>query len=115
MLRYMVGVRWQDRISIEEVAKRCGLKMIQNKLRQKRLQWFGHVRGETEIEVFRLVEEIEVSGEKESRKTKENLERYSEEGFGTNRSGRECGIRSRKMRKIIAGQTPNLREHMDLK
>jgi len=26
-------------------------------------------------------------GEKESRKTKENLERYSEEGFGTNRNG----------------------------
>jgi len=26
-------------------------------------------------------------GEKETRKTKENLERYSEEGFGTTRSG----------------------------
>jgi len=26
MLRYMVRVRWQDRISSEEVAKRCGLK-----------------------------------------------------------------------------------------
>jgi len=41
MLRYMASVRWQDS---EEVAKRCGLKMIQDKLRQKRLQWFGHVR-----------------------------------------------------------------------
>jgi len=36
---------------------------------------------------------VEISGinrsirEKESTKTKENLERYSEEGFGTNRSG----------------------------
>jgi len=48
---------------------------------------------------------VEVSGrnrsirEKESRKTKENLKRYSEERFGANRSGRECGIRSRKMEK----------------
>jgi len=25
MLRYMARVRWQDRISSEEVAKRCGL------------------------------------------------------------------------------------------
>jgi len=33
MLRYMAGVRWQDRISSEEVAKRFGLKMIQDKLR----------------------------------------------------------------------------------
>jgi len=30
------------------VAKRCGLKIIQDKLRQKRLQRFGHVRRETE-------------------------------------------------------------------
>jgi len=38
MLRYMAGVRWQDRISSEEVAKRCGWKMIQDILRQRRLQ-----------------------------------------------------------------------------
>jgi len=49
--------------------------------------------------VLRLVEEMEVSGRKGIRKTKENLERYSEEGFGTNRSGRECGIGSRKMER----------------
>jgi len=89
MLRYMSRVRWHDRISSEEVAKRCGLKMIQDKLRRKRLQWFGHVRRETEGGVFRLVEEIEVSGEQLSSKTKENLDRYrpSEVGFGTIRSG----------------------------
>jgi len=29
MLKYMARVRWQDRISSEEVAKRSGLKMIQ--------------------------------------------------------------------------------------
>jgi len=44
MLRYMAGVRWQDRICNEDVAKRCGLKMIQDKLRQRRLQRFDHVR-----------------------------------------------------------------------
>jgi len=38
-------------------------------------------------------------GEKESRKTKENLERYSEEGFGTNRSEFECGIGSKKIER----------------
>jgi len=35
MLRYMARVRWQGRISREEVAKRCGLKMIKDKLRQR--------------------------------------------------------------------------------
>jgi len=48
MLKHKARVRWQDRISSEEVAKRCGLKMIQDKLKQKRLQLFGHVRRETE-------------------------------------------------------------------
>jgi len=85
-MRYMARVRWEDRISSEEVAKRCGLKMIRDKLRQRRLQWFGHVNGSI--------------GEKERRKTMENLERYSEEGFGTNRSGRECGIGSRQKEKV---------------
>jgi len=27
MLKYMARIRWQDRISSEEMAKRCGLKM----------------------------------------------------------------------------------------
>jgi len=62
MLRDMARVRWQDRISSEEDAKICGLKMIQDKLRQKRLQWFGHVRREEDGGVLRLVEEMEVSG-----------------------------------------------------
>jgi len=36
---------------------------------------------------------------KECRKTKEYLERYSEEGFGAIMSGLECGIGSKKMEK----------------
>jgi len=47
---------------------------------------------------------VEISGKNgsiggKSRKTKENLERYSKERFGTNMSGRACGIRSRKLEK----------------
>jgi len=96
MLRYVAGERRQDRISSEEVANRCGLKMIKNnfKLRQRRLEWFGHVRSEPEGGVLRLVEQMG------SRKTKENLERNSEDGFGTNRNGREQD--RGRWRKIIA-------------
>jgi len=81
MLIYMAKVIWQDRISSEEVVKSFGLKLIQNKLRQTSLQWFGHVRRETEGGVFRLVEEMKVLGGEESSKTKENLKRYIEERF----------------------------------
>jgi len=69
---------------------------------------FGHVRKETEGGVLRLVEEMEVSGEKESRNTKENLERYSKEEFETNRSGWECGIGSMKMEKDHRKSNPYL-------
>jgi len=52
-------------------------------------------------------------GEKGKRKTKESLERYSEEGFGTNRSGRECG--SRKMEKGHRNSDPCLTGKYGLK
>jgi hypothetical protein len=57
-------VRWQDSISSEEVAKRCDLKVIQDKFRQKRLQWFGHASREVKERVLKLVEEVEVPGKK---------------------------------------------------
>ena len=59
MMRYMAGVRWTDRISSVEVAWRCGLTDIQGKIRQRRLQWFGHVRREKDGGGLRRVEEIE--------------------------------------------------------
>jgi len=75
ILRYMSRVRWQDRISSKEVVQRRDLKMIQDKLRQTRLQWFGHVRRETEGGVLRLAEEMEVSGKRKvGRPRKKKLE-----------------------------------------
>ena len=44
MLRYMAGIKWQDGVSSEEVARRCSLE----RARQGRLQWFGNVRREGE-------------------------------------------------------------------
>jgi len=44
--------------------------------------------------------------EKESRKTKDNLERYSEERFGTNRCGWSVALDRGRWRKIIASLTP---------
>ena len=59
MLRYMTGVKWQDGVSSEEVAKRCGLGGIQERIRQGRLQWFGHVRREGDVGVLRMVEKMQ--------------------------------------------------------
>jgi len=59
MLRYMARVKWQDRFSSENVAKRCGLKMIQDKLRQKVVMVWSYENGNG---VLRLVEEMELLG-----------------------------------------------------
>ena len=44
MLRYMAGVRWQDRKSSCKVAEMCGVEDLSVELRQRRLRWFGHVK-----------------------------------------------------------------------
>ena len=43
-IRHLTGVKWQDGVSSKKVAKRCSLRNIQERTRQGRLQWFGHVR-----------------------------------------------------------------------
>ena len=62
MLRCMAGMRWTDMVCSEEVANRCGLAEIQVRMRQRRLQWFGHVRREKEGGGLRMVEEMIVPG-----------------------------------------------------
>jgi len=57
--------------------------------------WSCKKGNEAEGGVLRLVNEM--TRKKESRKTKENLESYSGEGFGSIWSGWECGIWSKKM------------------
>lgn len=48
VLRYMTGVRRQDRVSSEEVPWRCCLMKSNRRIRQPRLQWFDLVRREAE-------------------------------------------------------------------
>ena len=44
MLRYMSKVRWQDRITNEEVRRRCWVENLEHRLRKIRLRWFGHIK-----------------------------------------------------------------------
>jgi len=74
MLRYMARVKWQDGVSSEEVAKRCGLGDILETARQGRLQWYGHVRREGEEGVLRKVEKIQVIGNRLPGKPKGTLD-----------------------------------------
>ena len=39
----MSRVRWQGRITNEEVRRRYGVENLEHRLRKMRLRWFGHV------------------------------------------------------------------------
>ena len=106
MLRYMAGVRWQDRISTEEVSNRCGVRKIQDKLRYRRLQWFGHVKREAEGGVLRLVEEMEVEGKRKAgrpRKTWKDTVQRDLKILGVDEN---MVLDRRSWRRIIASPTP---------
>ena len=74
MVRYVARVKWQDGVSIEEVAKRCGLEDILKRTRHGRLQLFGHVGREGEKGVLRNVEKMQVTGNRLPGRPKGTLE-----------------------------------------
>ena len=73
MLRYMAGVTRQDRVSSEEVARRCGVGMLKDALLRRRLGWFGHVERRDERDALGRVRLVEVLGRRPLG-TEENME-----------------------------------------
>ena len=60
MLRRMSRIRWQDRITNEDVRRRCGVKKLEHKLRKTRLRLFGHVKHRDKNSLLRRVMELDV-------------------------------------------------------
>ena len=60
MFRYLSDVRWQDRITNEEVRRRFGVENLEHRLRKMRLRWFGHVKLRDENSILRRAMELEV-------------------------------------------------------
>ena len=57
MLRYMAGVTRRDRVSSEEVARKCGVRMLGDAFLRRRLGWFVESRDEQDaLGRVRLVE-----------------------------------------------------------
>ena len=62
MLRYMSRVRWKNRITNEEVRKRCGVENLEHRLRKTRLRRFGHVKCRDENSILWRAMELKVEG-----------------------------------------------------
>ena len=61
-LRHMAHARWEDRVTTEEVRRRCGVKDIMDILKRNRLRWYGHVKRGDNDHVLRKAAEIVVEG-----------------------------------------------------
>ena len=106
MLRYMAGVRWQDRVPSEEVLRRCDLEDIESKLRRNRLRWFGHVKRRGEDSAVGRAMRMEVPGRRPVGRPKKSWRRCIEgdmEDLGIEEDTAE--IRD-EWRKAIARPTP---------
>ena len=109
MLRYMAGVRWQDRVPSEEVLRRCDLEDIESKLRRNRLRWFGHVkrRGEDSA-VGRLgrAMRMEVPGRRPVGRPKKSWRRCIEEDMEDLGIEEDTAENRDEWRKAIAPTNP---------
>ena len=75
----MSRVRWKNRITNEEVKRRCGLENLECRLRKMRLRWFGHVKRRDENNILRRVIELEVEGRRPVGRTKNTWSKVVEE------------------------------------
>jgi len=82
------------------------LKMIQDKLRQKRLQWNGNVRREAEGGVLRLAEKMEVSGKRKVGRPRKNWKDIVKRDLELTGVDESVAFDQRRWRKIITSPTP---------
>jgi len=58
MLRWMCDNTWRDKVRNEDIRTKIGVASIEEKMRDNRLRWFGHVRCRRTDAPVRRVERI---------------------------------------------------------
>ena len=75
----MSRARWQDRITNEEVRRRCGVVNLKHKLKKTRLRWFGHVKCRDENSIVRRTIKLEDEGRRPVGRQKKTWSKVVEE------------------------------------
>jgi len=81
--------------------------MIQDKLRHKRLQWFGYVRRETERGVLRLVKKMKVLGIRKVGRPRKTWKDIADRDLELMRLDESVALDKGKLGKLNASPTPN--------
>ena len=79
MLKYMAGVTSRDRVSSEEVARRCGVGMLGDALLRRRLGWFGHMERRDERDALGRVRLVNAPGHQLPGRQKKTWKKNMEE------------------------------------
>ena len=80
MLRRIKGVTLRDRIKSVDIRKELGVNSIQEKVRDMKLHWYGHMQRMEENEV-RAVGDMRVPGKKAKGETKSEMDGWRPKGY----------------------------------
>ena len=61
MLRWMCGKNRIDKVRNEDIRRLVGVTLIENKMRENRLQWFDHIRHRSRDAFVRKMEKINIT------------------------------------------------------
>ena len=106
MLRYMAHLKWEDRVTNEEVMRRCGVEDVISKLRRDGLRWYGHIKRREEGHVLRKALELEVEGGRKAGRPKKTWRRCVEEDTKEKNIDERSVYNRQDWRRLIARPTP---------
>ena len=107
MVRWMRGVKLQDRVPSKELRGRLGLDDIISVLQQKRLRWYGHVLRKEDNDWVKKYMECEVEGARPRGRPKKTWTEIVEKdcrACGLNMEDAMCHNRWRKQIGMIDDQ-----------
>ncbi len=108
MLRYVMGIRWQDGLSKEEVVRRSGLEGLEVLLHRNRLRWFGHARRSEEGHIVKQELNFEVEGRRPPGRPKKTWRKVVEEDMTVLNITEEMAMDRQRWRRLIFRPTSAL-------
>ena len=97
---------WQDRITNEEVRRRCGVENLEHRLRKMRL--FGHEKCRDENSILRRAVELEVGDRRPvGRPKKTRIKEVEEDMFKLNIT-EDMAEDRKQWRQLISSPTPGV-------
>jgi len=101
MVRWMCGVKLQDRVLSEGLRERPGLDDIISVLQQNRLRWYGHVLQKEDDDWVKKCMEYEVEGARPNGRPKKTWKEIVEKDCQARKLSREDAMDHYRWRKQI--------------